>query len=61
MEGLVHADIAPYPLVSVQSVRYRPVTVLKITNTDPANVQVASPSPPHGRRDELEGPAVHLP
>ena len=28
-----------YPLVSVQSVRYRPVTVLKITNTDPTNVQ----------------------
>jgi hypothetical protein len=28
-----------YPLVSVQSVRYPPVTVLKITNTDPTNVQ----------------------
>jgi hypothetical protein len=28
-----------YPLVSVQSVRYRPVTVLKITNTDPTNIQ----------------------
>src|SRR5689334_11109350 len=28
-----------YPLVSVQSVRYRPVTVLKITNTLAANVQ----------------------
>jgi hypothetical protein len=28
-----------YPLQSVQSVRYRPVTVLKITNTVPANVQ----------------------
>jgi hypothetical protein len=28
-----------YPLISVQSVRYRPVTVLKITNTQPANVQ----------------------
>src|SRR6202008_2324720 len=28
-----------YPLVSVQSVRYRPVTVLKLTNTDPTNVQ----------------------
>jgi hypothetical protein len=28
-----------YPLVSVQSVRYRPVTVIKITNTDATNVQ----------------------
>jgi hypothetical protein len=28
-----------YPLVSVESVRYRPVTVLKITNTVAANVQ----------------------
>jgi hypothetical protein len=28
-----------YPIISVQSVRYRPVTVLKITNTLPANVQ----------------------
>jgi hypothetical protein len=28
-----------YPLVSVQSVRYRPVTVMKITNTDATNVQ----------------------
>jgi hypothetical protein len=28
-----------YPIASVQSVRYRPVTVLKITNTVPANVQ----------------------
>ena len=28
-----------YPVQSVQSVRYRPVTVLKITNTVPANVQ----------------------
>ncbi len=28
-----------YPVQSVQSVRYRPVTVLKVTNTDPANVQ----------------------
>ena len=28
-----------YPIVSVESVRYRPVTVLKITNTDAANVQ----------------------
>jgi hypothetical protein len=28
-----------YPIVSVQSVRYRPVTVIKITNTDPTNVQ----------------------
>jgi hypothetical protein len=28
-----------YPIQSVQSVRYRPVTVLKITNTDPTNVQ----------------------
>ncbi len=28
-----------YPLVSVQSVRYRPVTVLKVTNTDSTNVQ----------------------
>jgi hypothetical protein len=28
-----------YPTISVESVRYRPVTVLKITNTDAANVQ----------------------
>ncbi len=28
-----------YPVVSVESVRYRVATVLKITNTDPANVQ----------------------
>jgi hypothetical protein len=28
-----------YPIISVQSVRYRPVTVLKITNTDATNVQ----------------------
>ncbi len=28
-----------YPLISVQSVRYRPVTVLKITNTDTGTVQ----------------------
>lgn len=28
-----------YPVQSVQSVRYRPVTVLKVTNTDPTNVQ----------------------
>jgi len=28
-----------YPIQSVQSVRYRPVTVLKVTNTNPANVQ----------------------
>jgi hypothetical protein len=28
-----------YPIVSVQSVRYRPVTVIKITNTATANVQ----------------------
>jgi hypothetical protein len=28
-----------YPVISVQSVRYRPVTVLKVTNTNPANVQ----------------------
>jgi hypothetical protein len=28
-----------YPIISVESVRYRPVTVIKITNTDPANVQ----------------------
>jgi hypothetical protein len=28
-----------YPIQSVQSVRYRPVTVLKITNTSPANQQ----------------------
>jgi hypothetical protein len=28
-----------YPIQSVQSVRYRPVTVLKITNTQTANVQ----------------------
>src|SRR5260370_13972291 len=27
-----------YPIVSDESVRYRPVTVLKITNTDAANV-----------------------
>jgi hypothetical protein len=28
-----------YPVQSVQSVRYRPVTALKVTNTDPTNVQ----------------------
>jgi hypothetical protein len=28
-----------YPIISVQSVRYRPVTVIKITNTVAANVQ----------------------
>src|SRR5947209_10449082 len=28
-----------YPIQSVQSVRYRPVTVLKVTNTTTANVQ----------------------
>src|SRR5712691_2240336 len=28
-----------YPIQSVQSVRYRPVTVLKVTNTVAANVQ----------------------
>ena len=28
-----------YPIQSVQSVRYRPVTVLKVTNTTAANVQ----------------------
>jgi hypothetical protein len=28
-----------YPIISVESVRYRPVTVLKVTNTDPTNVQ----------------------
>lgn len=28
-----------YPVQSVTSVRYRPVTVLKVTNTDPTNVQ----------------------
>jgi hypothetical protein len=28
-----------YPVQSVQAVRYRPVTVLKVTNTDPTNVQ----------------------
>ncbi len=28
-----------YPIQSVQSVRYRPVTVLKIGNSDPSNVQ----------------------
>ena len=28
-----------YPIQSVQSVRYRPVTVLKVTNTSAANVQ----------------------
>jgi hypothetical protein len=28
-----------YPTISVQSVRYRPVTVLMVTNTDPTNVQ----------------------
>jgi hypothetical protein len=28
-----------YPIISVQSVRYRPVTVIKITNTQTANVQ----------------------
>src|SRR5205823_1357026 len=28
-----------YPIQSVQSVRYRPVTVLKVTNNDATNVQ----------------------
>ena len=28
-----------YPIISVESVRYRPVTVIKITNTIAANVQ----------------------
>src|SRR5882724_9943198 len=28
-----------YPIQSIQAVRYRPVTVLKITNTDTANQQ----------------------
>jgi hypothetical protein len=28
-----------YPVISVQSVRYRPVTVLKVTNNDPTVVQ----------------------
>src|SRR5438270_9095562 len=28
-----------YPIVSVESVRYRPVTVLKVTNLDSTNVQ----------------------
>src|SRR6516225_1187655 len=28
-----------YPIISVQSVRYQPVTVIKITNTVAANVQ----------------------
>src|SRR5262249_38885501 len=28
-----------YPIQSVQAVRYRPVTVLKVTNTDATNVQ----------------------
>jgi hypothetical protein len=32
-----------YPIQIVTSVRYRPVTVLKITNTLAANVQPASP------------------
>jgi hypothetical protein len=31
--------LSQYPIVSVQCVRCRPVTVLKITNTDPTNVQ----------------------
>jgi hypothetical protein len=38
--GQRHLLLREYPVVSVQSVRYRPVTVLKITNTDPTNVQV---------------------
>ena len=39
--GLGHRRLLlrQYPVVSVESVRYRPATVLKITNTDPANVQ----------------------
>src|SRR5262245_38043183 len=28
-----------FPIISVESVRYRPVTVLKVTNTDATNVQ----------------------
>src|ERR1700676_498675 len=31
--------VRQYPISSVQSVRYRPVTVIKITNTQTANVQ----------------------
>jgi hypothetical protein len=37
--GQRHLLLRQYPLISVQSVRYRPVTVLKITNTLTANVQ----------------------
>src|SRR5438046_10759791 len=37
--GQRHLLLREYPIVSVQSVRYRPVTVLKITNTDALNVQ----------------------
>ncbi len=38
-DGQRYLVLRQYPLISVQSVRYRPVTVLKITNTNPANVQ----------------------
>jgi hypothetical protein len=37
--GLPRLVLRAYPIQSIQSVRYRPVTVLKITNTLPANVQ----------------------
>src|SRR6516165_9062410 len=37
--GQRHLLLRQYPLVSVQSVHYRPVTVLKITNGDATNVQ----------------------
>jgi hypothetical protein len=37
--GERHLLLRQYPIVSVESVRYRPVTVLKITNTLTANVQ----------------------
>jgi hypothetical protein len=37
--GRRRLQLRQYPIQCVQSVRYRPVTVLKITNTDPANVQ----------------------
>jgi hypothetical protein len=37
--GVQRLLLRAYPIQSVQSVRYRPVTVLKITNTVAANVQ----------------------
>ena len=47
-----------YPIQSVQSVRYRLVTVLKITNTDQATNQQA---PRHGHRHGSDVDAARRP